>query len=967
MGKVGVDSAVRGVRSAFLPALLLVVIATLLAPGGTSADEQRGRILGKVVSSETGEPLAFANIALFYQGTSKDSLGSPVGGATSATDGSYRIDAAPGTYWLMASYISFNPLHVDRVEVKAGQAATLNLTLTPEAIKMETVEITAEALKTSEAALLSLQKKAPAVGDAVGQEQIAKTTDSNAAEVLQRVTGLSVVDDRFVYVRGLGERYSSTQVNGVAVGTPEPNKRVLPLDMFASGVIDNVVVQKTYTADQPGDFGGGVVNISTRDFPGMKVWSLAASSGYSDGSTGETFLTYSGGDTDFLGYDDGTREIPGKLLEIAGDTPVTVQGPTGGGFAPDQLKEISESFPNTWTPQRKSARPAANFSTSYGDEVRVLGRSLGFNVAGSYSRGYRSTREEQNTFNPELNPITDYDIQRSEANVLWGVVGTTSYRLNKANTLDLRALYNRSAEDQVTFSEGPNTDQSAEYRITQLRYAERGLFSGSAGMTHAIRPVFGSTFDWKVNYSRATREEPDRRTSIYQKTILIEEEDVNGNGQLDSTQAWLLASSTTSTPPLSRQYGDLKDEERSVDGNWSVPFRQWGGLEAKIKAGFLFSGKDRVEGVRRFRYRAGNQANANTMDLSQSPESLLVDENLSVQSFILIEETRDTDRYTAEHTLSAQYAILDMPLTRRLRFLPGLRVEDSEQTVETYTVFVREENKVKSSINKTDVLPSVNVTYGFTDKMNLRGAFSRTVNRPDLRELTPLSQTDYSTSVNEAGNPDLNRALLTNYDLRWEFYPTGRELLAVSGFYKKIKDPIEKTVLITPQPTYKPENGEGGKLYGMEIETRIGLDRIMKRLEGFAATTNMTFVDSETKILQGEQTSKERPLQGQSPFVGNFGLFYASGSGRLTGSVLYNVFGKRLAYVGVGVVPDIYEMPRHTVDATLGYSFSPSLRLRFAGENLLDDEFRFEQGDADHVTTLYKKGRSVSIALSTGS
>jgi outer membrane receptor protein involved in Fe transport len=973
------SSGIRGGATA------LAFVFALFGPGPRgipevrAGDAGRGRVVGSVVSSETGEPLAFTNIVLFDAGglepktggarraeaggaaPDRESLGAPVAGASSMTDGSYRIDVAPGTYWLVASYVSYNPLHVEGVVVKAGEVVTIDLPLVPEAVKIETVEVTASALRSTEAALLLKQRKAGAVSDAVSHEQIAKTADANAAEVLRRVTGLSVVDGRFVYVRGLGERYSSTEVNGIAVGNPEPNRRVLALDLFASSLIDNVEIQKTYTPDRPGDFGGGVVNINTRDFPGRKRWSASASSGYNAKSTGKTFLTYGGGHTDYLGIDDGTRDVPDAVFDIAGDAPVTMQGPAGGGFTPAELERITRAFRNTWTPQRKSARPAANFGGSYADETRVLGRPLGFSASGSYSRGYQTTREDLNSYDAELGALTDYDVEKSESSVLWGGVLASSYRLHRSHTLTLRTMYNRSAEDEVRLTEGRNNDISADMRITRLRYVERGLFCGSAGMEHALRPLFGSTFDWRVSYSRATRSEPDRRESVYQKSSEAVEDP--GGGPSTVRESYILAF-TGSFPPLSRMYGTLRDEERGVDGSWTIPFRSWSGLDAKLKTGFLLGGKDRVEGYRRFRYRIGPQARQ--VDTSLPPEALLSDENVAVQKFLLLEDTRDTDNYTAQQRTAAQYAMFDLPLTKRLRLVTGARIERVDQTVETQALFVRSGQVVRASLSDTDVLPSVNLTYGLRENMNLRGAFSRTVNRPDLRELTPLSLTDYSTVTAEAGNPELQRALITNYDLRWEVYPTHRELLAVSAFYKRLRDPIEKTVLITPAPAYQPQNGEGGRLYGVEIEARLGLDRVARSLGALAAATNLTFVDSETRIARGEQTSKERPLHGQSPYVANVGLFYGAKSGRLSGSLLYNVFGKRLAYVGVGVIPDIYEMPRHAVDMTMSCAVGPSVKLRFAAENLLNDEVRFEQGDAAHPTSLHRRGRSVSLALSTG-
>lgn len=610
------------------------------------------------------------------------------------------------------------------------------------------------------------------------------TGDGNAAEVLHRVTGLSVVDDKYVFVRGLGERYSSTQVNGATLSSPEANKRVVPLDLFPSSLLDNVVVQKTQTPDQAGDFGGGVVNVSTCDFPGRRVLEFSLSSGMNSSTTGKDFQTYSGGGTDWLGFDDGTRDMPGLIMELAADSPVRLGGAfTPGGFSKEDIETMGESFNRVFEPETRSGRPGVNFSGAYGDEFRLFGRSLGFIASTSLNNSFKAYDFEERFFADEnaeggLETITDYRGHTSNFTTLWGSLLSASCRLAPAHTLRIESVYNRSSEDEV---------------------------------------------------------------------------------------------------------------------------RQWQDLESRIKFGLLSTDKDRDLTTRRFAFLPpqGNHE----LDLTLSPEELLTDENIgSGRSELRIDEiTQGTDSYRASQNILARYAMLDVPLHRKLRLVTGVRWEDAEQNVVTISNFDPEATPIESEVTTRDALPSANLTYAFHRDANFRLAYGKSLNRPDIRELSPQVWDDFQSQYAVTGNPDLERAQLHNYDLRLEYFPGLNELLAVSLFYKQLIDPIEYTIIGGEQPIFSPENSaENGELSGLELESRFGLGRLSNSLRTLGLSANVTLVDSKVKVDQIYEGIKKRPLQGQSDYVVNLGLFYGSKGGATGAALLYNVFGPRLSRVGVG-------------------------------------------------------------------
>ncbi len=954
----------------FRNSLLLV---GFLLPAAAPAQDAKSGVLGRVLNSETGEPLGFASVGFFRTDAVPGTPDAAPRGAIGKGDGTYRVPLAPGTYRAEIQYISYQTLKVVGILVEEGEFTTLDFTLKPSAIEMEAVEVTAQEVRTSEAAVLAQRKKAPAASDGISSEQIKRTSDGNAAEVATRVTGVSVVGDRYVNIRGLGERYNSTLLDGATIASPEPDRRVAPLDLFPSDLVDNLVVQKSYTPDLPGEFAGGAVNINTREFPGERVFSFSASTGYNSSTTGEEFRTYAGGQRDAFGFDDGTRAFPDLVKELASNKKI-VEGNvfSDRGFSADTIAAFGKSFNKVWTPKTENGSPAYSFSGSYGDQFTVFGRDLGIFAGASLKNGFQSYDFEKNVFESAndagfLTSTAEYEGTVSEAEVLWGSLLHSSFRISDAHTLSLRAMYDRSSEDEVRFYEGYEGDTSQRpIRDTRFQFIERGIFSGTVETDHALPALADSKVHLRGTYSQSERNEPDRREYVYEFVERIIEDP--GTGEQDTTAAWEL-SSVSPDKSFSRFFSELDDIERGVDGNWSVPFPAFGGLQGKVKAGFALKNKDRDFFLRRFTYTQPLLSAG--VDLTLPPDSLMTDEKIAGSrrdGFVLEERTRsqDTpDNYNGSHDIHAEFLMVDLPVTKALRAVAGARVETSKQSILAYDYLNHLEAPITARLENTDVLPSVNLSYAVTPSFNVRGAYFKTLARPELREIAPYSIANFQGDFEEEGNPDLKRSRIHSYDLRFEYFPGASEVLAVSGFYKQLLDPIEKSVQGGDDPVYKPINGQGGFVRGVELESRVGLGRIADPLDGFGFNGNLTLVKSETELDRlGIQFSPKRPLQEQSPYVANAGLSYASGKDRTQVALLYNVFGRRIRYVGFGTLPDIYEEPRQTLDLTMSHGLAGA-RLKVAVENLLDAETRFEQGS--QITDRYDKGRSLSVSLSYGS
>lgn len=938
---------IRSVRdTGAVAAAMAAMVMMLCVPVAAAFAAGTGKIQGRIVATDTGEPLGFADVLLMPADTTLRR----VGGITNA-DGTFLLEAPPGVYTLQVRFLSYATKRFQGIEIEEGVLLPFSTGLDPEAIEQDEVVVEARRVENTEASMLAARRKAPSLGDAISAEQVRKSPDRDAAEVLKRVTGLSVSDGKYVFVRGLGERYSSTEVDGVRIASPEQNKRVVPLDLVPSNLLENIVVQKTYTADRPGEFGGGDVQVRTKDFPGQRTWSFSVSQGVEEDVTWTNRKTYGSFKQDLFGFGAGIRGLPAAVNGV----PLPPRNSTNL----PRLAELATAFSNVWSPTDGATEPNASYALTYGDEFKVLGRPLGLVQSWSYARAFDRTVESQRFFQGTSDTLYDYEATRWTESAQLGGLAALSYRLSPAHSLHLRGLYSNDAEDEVRIYRGADhnrddavTGTPIQLENTRFMYVQRSVLSGSLDGKHDFPALFGLHLDWKFGRSAARRQQPDRRELTYQRFYYFE----------GDTAHWVLASTGR------REFGDLTDDGWGTTVTGTVPYRLGALGNGKITFGYDRQTRERDNFYRRF-----NIVPSRRVDGEAPPESLFADPNFDgangtgyLEDVTYNQPQVGLDNYRADQRVEAGFVSIDLPLGRRVRANMGVRVEAGYQNVESFALFDPGTVLQRGELDNTDWLPSGNVTWAMTDAINLRVAASQTVSRPDLNELSPSPFLDYIGGMLVSGNPNLNRALLDNYDVRIEAFPGFSEVLAAGLFYKNLREPIEQVIQGGTPPLLIPRNSASGRNIGVELEARLAMTRFWSGLEGFNFNANASFIDSEVELYpQLSQTgTRKHPLQGQADYLVNVGVGYVSPRG-FDANVLMNATGKRLRTLGLHPLPDIYSQPFTTLDATLGMRIWQRGRIKVTAKNLLDP--RIQELQNGREVSGYEHGRSYSIAFSYGS
>lgn len=914
-----------------------------------------GKVQGKVVGSDTGEPVGFADIALMPL----DSTMRVVGGLTNA-DGTYLLEAAAGQYALRVRALSYRTRRIESVSVKAGELLPVSVTLTPEAIQQKEVVVEARRRDNNEVALLTARRKASTVSDAVSAEQVRKAPDADAGQVLRRVTGTSTSSDgKYVFVRGMGDRYSSTEIDGVRVSSPELNKRTVPLDILPANLIENIVVQKSYTADRSGEFSGGDVQVHTKDFPGNRSYQITLTQGGTDGVTFKNHNTYASSDADLLGFGADSRKIPKAVFDVAGQRQLVVDPVSG--FTRSALSQVAKSFADVWSPKSTRTATNATYAATFGDEYKIFGRPFGIVESANLSRSFDQRDEEKRFALGQHDVQYDYALKRATETV--NLDGTTglSYRLSPAHSLHVRGLYLNRADDEVRTYEGEDhtrveatTGGWLVHRNTRLKYVQSNVLSGSLEGRHTFQQLLGSQIDWRFSRSRTHRQQPDRREVTYDRRYST---DPDGN----LIGRWILGSTG------SRQYGDMKENGWGTTIGTTTPLSL--GVLGKGKIAF---GYDRQTKQRNNFYRRFNIFWNDNLSKAKSPEEVFGPAAFTGQAGTgYVEDASttlsNTDNYNAAQRVEAGFFSADLGLGAHVRSNIGLRYENRMQSMVNYFLFDPSQITSRANLENKDWLPTANVTWSVTNSVNLRMGASRTVSTPELDELSPSrpeSDEELIGGYELVGNPKLQRTLLDNYDVRVEVFPGLSEVLAAGFFYKDLHHPIENVLGGGSPPTLIPVNSESGHNRGVELEARAGLERIWRRMRGLSVNSNASFISSVVHARNGTAIF-EHPLQGQAKYLLNVTLAYTRPHGTMDAAVLVSSRGKQLYALIDGPLGNIYEEPITTVDATLGLSPFKHTRMKFAARNLTDAKYRRLQGDV--LETEYRRGRGVSVSLSYGS
>lgn len=948
--------------------LFLVTVGVDIVVGNGA----NGRIAGKLVDSETGDPMIGANV--FLEGT--------MIGAASDLDGNYMISKVPpGEYILIISVIGYAKKTITAVQVSTGELTKLDVALEPEALAVEDVVVTAKMIRSTESALLKDRQRAIAVSDAISAEAISRTGSGDAADAMKQVTGASVVDGKYVFVRGLGDRYTSTQLNGVEIPSTNPYKRAGSIDLIPSSLVDNIVTVKSFTPDKPGNFSGGTVDIHTKDFPEKLNITFSTSTSYNSQTTfrNDGPIGYRGSSTDWLGYDSGIRNIPALLQNLSADE-IPDRGTAQGNLqAAKFLDGITKAFNNdVMSPEQETPPVNQSYSFSLGNQMLLFGKPLGFLASLSYSNSYASY--DNGSWNRwELGvPDTVTNVLKSRAQladtkssreVLWGGLLKSSYMVSPLHRIGVNFLYNQNGVSESRFLDGFYDYDLGPTDVWQARsigYNERRLFSGQLNGDHHLKSLLNARIDWRAAFTNAKQDEPDLR--FFNSAEL---RDANLN-----TQGYTIRANQA--PSRYFRFMDESSHEGAID--LAVPFKQWTGLKSDFKVGALISDKHRDFSERLFTYRQGSRFNYNgnvRAFFSQSNLGL-VDSTIqeingrvfrSYQLGLTItENSLPASTYEGDQSIFANYAMVDLPVFDKLRFIGGARYETTKIDVITADTTLQ-----KGQINTKDVLPSINFILALRENMNIRASYGRTLARPTFREVAPYATFDINGGDTYVGNPGLKRTIIDNYDLRWEWFSRPGEIYATSAFYKSFTNPIE-SVFINNNFVKSWQNVDRATVYGLEFEARKQLDILAEQLSNFAISGNLSLVKSKIDIPRDDlvkirqtrtQASGTRELAGQSPYIVNLNLLYNNEEHGIAATLYYNVFGKRLADVNGTGAPDIFEHSFDLLNFTFSWKFARNINLKFGAKNLLNSKVSKTQEfkGTDYTVTQYQRGTSVSVGL----
>ena len=783
-----------------------------------------GVVTGYVTDTESGRGLPYTNIVIYTVEAGDRRM--QIGGSIALTRGQYFARVNPGRYELNFLYLGYEPYTSEVLEVRPGETLELDVPMKVKPIEFQTFTVQATKITNTAVSALVEKKKSVAVQEAITAEEISRSTDSDAAEALERVTGLSVVGGKFVFVRGLGDRYSSTSLNGTSLSSPEPNRRTVPLDIFPAAMLDNVVVQKTFTPDMDGEFGGGNIDIQTREAIDERQFSQKFSIGYAENVFTDDYYTYDGGRTDWLGLDDGTRGLPRILDPYADEKLPDKRNFLGEGLPVQQLSAIREAFPNTWTPRREDGIPNFGYSGLYADRYELFGRQGSFLLAGSLSNGFNTREFEETDFRggsgEEVQTRSTFDVAQSERSTLLGLTGAFNLRATDASRLSYNLLYTRGSEDKARVATGVN-DQSETFLQNTLTYVERDLLSHVFRGQHALNGA-GSELEWMVNYSQANRNEPDRRFSEFKETTFYVFDPDDSEEIIDQYQGW---GKSPLGFPFVRVFGESQEDDMGLKLNWNFRLPETSWADRGLKLGYSFRDRERSTRYRRF----GIDCQTCDFDGSGRGEQVFdrstYDDPTTLDRQIIRETTDSSDQYDAGQEVSGLYAMSDWYLFDTIRLVGGARYETSEQFVlaESSNVAAADRERKETSLVTSNWLPAFNATWTATERINVRLAYSRTLNRPEMRELSPFSNYNYEENVEEQGNLFVQQAEIDSYDFRFEVYPGLRRYMAFSLFRKELDNPIERILFAQAAGNLKevPGNGEEGTLEGWEIEWRGGM------------------------------------------------------------------------------------------------------------------------------------------------
>ncbi|MBC6609811.1 TonB-dependent receptor [Hymenobacter sp. BT507] len=928
---------------------LTLLFFLLLNLSSLAALAQTGTVRGTVKDATTQEALIGGTVHL--EGTS---LGAPTG-----VEGDFLLEKVPvGEYTLVVTSVSYKPTTIQKVTVVADKTTVITTSLESDNKQLSEVVVTGVRRTNTEMAVITEIRQANVVVSGISSEQIVKTQDRDAAEVVRRIPGVTIVDNRFIQIRGLSDRYNTVWLNDVTAPSSETDRKSFSFDVVPSSLLDRVLVFKDPSPELPGDFAGGLVKVYLRK-PNFneRLLTVNYSSGYRNGTTGKSFFSDKTQAGDAFGFGAVKRSLPGGFPTL------------GTAYQQYERDFYARQLENTFPIYKMKAMPDIRFNAAYMDQINLSNLKIGSITSVNYTNTFTNFQIDRNLYDVSGERTDQFKDNQSTNSIRLGAIQNFNVVLDNGDRLEFRNLFNQQGRNQVTTRTGFDNNGQQVRNNYLLGYQGRTTYTGQLAGQHTFNKE-KTKLDWVGGYGYSSRNEPDLRRVSYQSIP------ATTDGGLPTETVLTPATGQVDVNNAGRLYQKLSEHSYTLNANLKHNV-QVADRTVEIGAGTYLEYRKRDFNARAFGY----SLNTNGIQglRNEAVGNIFDPQNIGTDGFRMDEDLNSTYRYNASNELEAGYVSFNIPLTTKLKVVTGARYERNVQSIATGI----NGQPVEQDVTTNFVLPSANFSYNFNEKNLVRLAYGRSLNRPEFREAAPFFFYDFDFNVLNYGslylNPDspLKVATIDNFDMRYELYPSSGELIHVGAFYKHFTNPIENVAVLTTNLAYTFANAPSAYAYGVEVDIKKSLNFLddafgTNGLRNLSAVFNASLIKSEVSLSNSMVAwDRHRALQGQSPYVFNGGLYYQTPDNSWQVSALYNVFGPRILFAGSIDYPDVIELPRHTVDLSLTKTITDRLTLNAGIQDLLNQKVNLVQdfnrdkkySSSDPSLTGYRRGTYYTLGL----
>ncbi len=898
-----------------------------------SISAQIGTIKGTIHDGKTNETMIGASVMI--DGTSI--------GTTTDIDGNFELhNIEAGTYKLIISSIGYAEIVLEHLRVETGKETIINTKMNEQSLVLDAVEVKAQRKTDTEVSVVSEIRQLANIAVGVSSQQITKTQDRDASQVVRRVPGVSIFDDRFIVVRGLNERYNTVLLNDIVTPSTEVDVKSFSFDLIPSSAIDRMMVFKSPSADLPGDIAGGAIKIYTKTIPDGDNVSVGFTIGYRGNATGATVLDHQGSALDGLGFGSKNRSLPANFPS------------TKSVINYASTEAMIENFRNLnpyYSVQSKTVLPDLRANLNWSKRFFIGNKELTTISYINYSNTNTYQRMLQNRFLYDESIQSTFKDDNYSNNIRLGIMSNWALILNPKNKIEFRNIYNQLASKETVVRSGELYENRLEVANQSFRYEQKSILSSQLNGTHELSEKM--RLKWIGGFGYTRRSEPDFRR-------------FTSSRELGSDGAFKIDLQQFESPTLqqaARFWSNMDEFVLTAHANLDKVIGTKHSDDDKnkvIKMGIYSEYKDRYFKARWFGIVNPNRVDASITTLT--PELFFTNDNLRASRVFYSEGTNYDDKYTAQNILNAAYVSFYVPFNDKLNATIGVRGEYNQQLLQSRERGGGKKVDVNNAIFSP--MPSLNATYKLNEKHLVRFGYGTTVNRPEFRELAPFTYYDFIFDVSRRGNQNIKVATIHNFDLRYDFYPSKGELITIGAFYKKFYNPIEAAVFYNGSTVaFTVANSESATSSGVELEVR------KRVVENLMVVFNASLIGSN--VVVSGLSDYSRYLQGQSPYLINAGLFYNEPETGIQANVLYNIVGKRIYVIGDNVLSsNVFEMPRNVLDANISKTFG-KVEIKAGAQDILNQPFKLIQDtnrdnkitDTDGVFQEFRRGSNFYVSV----